>query len=78
MKPPVSKSLTLNYNLLLSNVAFKFNLRRFNKAAEAQLRTITRIVNRVAIAALTVGQCRLTVLKPALKAPMVSALDATT
>ena len=29
LKPPVSKSLKLKYDELLSNVAFKFNLRRY-------------------------------------------------
>ena len=33
LKPPVSKSLKLKYGKMLSNVAFKFNLRRYNEAS---------------------------------------------
>ena len=31
LKPPRTKHLTLNCDILLSNSAFKFNLRRYNK-----------------------------------------------
>jgi len=33
LKPPVSKSLKLKSDALLSNVAFNFNLRRYSKGA---------------------------------------------
>jgi hypothetical protein len=32
LKPPGTKRLTLKYDMLLSNFAFKFNLRRHMKA----------------------------------------------
>ena len=34
LKPPGTKRLKLNCNVLLSSFAFEFNLRRFNKANE--------------------------------------------
>jgi len=33
LKPPGTKRLKLEYDVLFSNFAFKFNLRRYNKAA---------------------------------------------
>jgi hypothetical protein len=46
LKAPRSKRLKLKYDDLLSNFAFKFNLRRYNKMEE--------------VAACMVGRCRLT------------------
>jgi len=65
LKPPVSTSLKLKYDELLSNVAFKFNLRRYTKN---KLCSGCRGVYYC-----TVGRCRLTVSKPVLK--LVRAYD---
>jgi len=37
LKPPGSKRLKLNWDILLSNFAFKFNLRRCNPSPTAAL-----------------------------------------
>ena len=79
--------MKLNCDILLSNSAFKFNLRRYNKDAEAvALRRHDGVLLRlkgdgkrysVALRDDKVGPCRLTVSKTVLKAPMVFALEAT-
>ena len=68
-------ALTLKYDEPLSNVAFNFNLRRYStgvkcwggnsqcKANNDNDKTVVR-------------QCRFTVSKPVLKAPVVSAISA--
>jgi len=69
LKAPGVKRLKLKCDKLLSNFAFNLNLRRctlgerLHFAGEATMRQHP------------VGRCRLTVSKPALKAPMVSALE---
>jgi len=40
LKPPVSKSLKLKFDKLLSNVAMKFNLRRYRTGAATCLRSV--------------------------------------
>ena len=40
LKPPVSKSLRLKCDKLLSNVAFKFNLRRYSTEVEPGALTV--------------------------------------
>jgi len=61
LKAPGTKRLKLKYDNLLSSFAFKFNLRLYMEEIVYQRQ---------------VGRCRLTVSKPALKAPEVSALEA--
>jgi hypothetical protein len=39
LKAPGTKRLKLNYDKLLSTVAFRFNLRRYTAAAQAQTKT---------------------------------------
>ena len=51
----------------LSNVAFKFNVRRYNEE--------TRLSDEFRMYEFKVGRCRLTVSKPELKGRLVSALD---
>ena len=51
LKPPGTKRFKLNYDVLLSNFAFNFNLRRYPEAA-AKVRAEARRV--------MVGRCRLT------------------
>ena len=65
-------SLKLTYDELLSTFAFKFNVRRCSPVAARVCATAGRPDG---VAAPKVGQCRLTVSEPVLKAPMVSALD---
>jgi len=88
LKAPGSKRLKLKYDELLSNVAFNFNLRRCITgrndvnihAANTKGRTARDVSESAAITReitqAMVRRCRLTVSKPALKAPMVSALEA--
>jgi len=61
LKPPGTKRLKLKCDELLTNFAFKFNLRRFTEAAAARM----------------VRRCWLTLSKPVLRAPLVSVLEAT-
>jgi len=58
--------LKLTYDDTLTNFAFNFNLRRYTEVLSmtAELKPYCMV-----------GRCRLTVSKPVLKAPMVSALD---
>ena len=63
LKVAGSKHLNLEYDGLLSSSALSFNLRRCTKGKRTRN-------NKV-------GRCRLTVSKPLLKAPMVSALEPT-
>ena len=66
-----------------SNFAFNVNLRRYNEAiAYLKSTTTINVTNGDALAVSfngealdVVGQCRLPVSKPVLKAPMVSALE---
>jgi len=83
LKAPGNKRLKLKYDKLLSSVAFNWNLRRYISGAistlgRAWLRRTTRrrwIGTPARQTRVTVGRCRLTVSKPGLKAPMVSALE---
>jgi len=68
LKPPGTKRLKLKYDELLSNVAFKFNLRRYNEERE-------HVVEEEEAEDHAVGRCRLTVSKPELIARPVSALE---
>ena len=80
LKAPEIKRLKLEYDKLLSSFAFNFNLRRF---MEDKNRTEFSVIDGVRyfhtgdIGAFTakVRRCRLTVSKPVLTAPMVSALE---
>ena len=65
--------MKLKYYQLPSSFAFKFYLRRFTMAALAA--EDSAVCD--AAAEFLVRRCRLTVSKPVLKAPMVSALEAT-
>jgi hypothetical protein len=58
--------LKLEYDKLLSSVAFNLSLRRYN---EVNVIESARLADEV-------GRCRFTVSKPVLKAPTVSALEA--
>jgi len=84
--------LKLKYHELLSTIAFNFNLRRYSEAllmkrlgkeansgARRRLRSEKADENadEKADKITKVGQCRLRVSKPVLKAPMVSAFEAT-
>jgi hypothetical protein len=76
LKAPESKHLKPKYYELPSNLAFKFNLRRFKTGVEfgvANYHMPCMFRNP------KVRRCRLTVSKPVLKAkaPMVSALEGT-
>ena len=51
LKPPVSKILKPEYDKLLSNIAFKFNLRRYT-------------VVEMHVASFAVGRCRLILSNP--------------
>jgi hypothetical protein len=53
--------------MLLSNLAFKFNLRRYTQAADFD--------QPLAAWNTSVGRCRLTVSKPELKARLASTLE---
>jgi len=64
LKLPATKGLQLNWDEPISKIAFKFKLRRYNS------------VFLTFGAALMVRRCRLTLSKPALKAPTVRALEA--
>jgi len=63
LKPPGTNRLKLKYDELLSIFAFNFNLARYSTGAGLE-----QLLRQV-------GWCRLTVSNPALKAPMVSALE---
>ena len=73
LKPPGTKRLRLKCDILLSTSAFKFNLRRYTEVSS----TIEFAAYDASYEAKVVGRCRLTVSKPVLKAPMVSALETT-
>ena len=81
LKPPGTLHLKLTHDRPLSNVAFNVNLRRYSMDYEssggetaliraAGLQRFTCVQTLIAV-----GRCRLTVYKPMLKAPVVSALD---
>ena len=74
LRAPGIERLTLNCDGPLSNFAFNFNLRRYNLAF-----AICAPGDGVLIPApyYQVGRCRYTLSKPVLKAPVVSALEAT-
>ena len=73
--------MILKYDEPLSNFAFNFNVRRYIE--EGHVPDVAPALdkggcmdgNQSSLAQLTVGRCRLTVSKPVLKAPMVSALE---
>jgi len=75
LKAPEYKRLKLKHYNPLSRFAFNFNLRRYisDSCTSAALANMSSSGNPAAAHA--VGQCRLTVSKPVLKAPMVSALE---
>ena len=80
LKAPVTMRLILQYDELLSNVAFNFNLRRCSKAHgwawEYQLNQLS--IDKVEVMSTSrvmVGRCMLPVSKPELKARLVSALE---
>ena len=76
---------------MLSNFAFNFNLRRYNlvvlftsSATVIQFAVLGQLLvghsawfGALCLVASVVGRCRLTLSKPVLKAPMVSALEIT-
>jgi hypothetical protein len=91
MKPTLkalgTKRLNLKYDVPLSNVTFKFNLRRYNLA---ECRSATKSASDMRAAAEraragaadgsgvapdVVGRCRLTTSKSVLKAPTASTLE---
>jgi hypothetical protein len=59
--------LKLQHSETLSNFAFKTNLRRYTLALDNAALKLSKSM---------VGRCRLTLSKPVLKAPMLSALEA--
>ena len=70
----------MRYDVPLSNFAFNFNLRRYNKAhthKEHTPREPSQTAQTFSDQVQTVGQCKLTVSKPVVKAQMASALKAT-
>jgi len=72
LKAPGFSGLKLEYDEPLSNFAFNFNLRRYTVVCIDEVHERS-IENELLIT--TVGRCRLTVSKPMLIAPMVSALE---
>jgi hypothetical protein len=74
LKPPGTELLKLSYDMPFSKFAFNFNLRRYSLDTDLRRRTLHWWG---AIDLRKVGRCRLTVSKFVLKAPMVSALEAT-
>ena len=79
LTPPGTKRLKLRCDILVSTSAFKFDVRRYMKAAAAATAADLRSaeLRSAPLAQPAVGRCRLTVSKPVLKAPTVSALEAT-
>jgi hypothetical protein len=79
LKPPGTKRLKLQSDVLLSTSAFKFNLRRYTGVIRENMNMERRKVWLPGKDGLTdkVRWCRLTVSKPVLKAPTVSALGGT-
>ena len=82
LKALETKRLKLQYDEPPSNFALKFNLRRYTLLsyrlydpllAVAAVPTQSRRI--LALASLLVGWCRLTVSKPVLEVPMISALE---
>jgi hypothetical protein len=65
LKAPRTKLLELQYDEVLSSVAFNLNLRRYNVDIGAPL-MLTMLINTV------VKRCRFIVSKGVLKAPMAS------
>ena len=68
-KPTGTKRLKLQYDELLSNFAFKFNLRRYTAAAAADMTAAVAAkhalnVRDIARALAVVGRCRLTLSNP--------------
>ena len=62
LKAPGIHRLKLNYVKLLSNFAFKFNLRRYNLVSDGLPDNCMAI--HKAVTAAKVGQCRLTLSNP--------------
>jgi hypothetical protein len=79
LNAPGTKRLKPKYDEPLSHFAFNFKLRRYNLElvlTAPRLDTMWDMLQRDPYAGPEVGLCRLTVSKPALKAPMVSAISA--
>jgi len=58
LTPPGTNCLKLKCDMLLSNTAFKFNLRRYNQATfDAGIQTVLRSV-KFAYSTREVGRCR--------------------
>ena len=78
LKPPGTKRLKPECDILLSTSAFKFSLRRYieeSKFLGGDLEH-THLVKGLDFALLNkVGWCRLTASKPVLKVPMISELE---
>ena len=76
--------MSLNLDNMLSSVAVKFNLRRYilyphpdtGNSCSGTAAMSVEIAKEIYGADCAVGRCRLTVSKPMLKAPMVSAINA--
>ena len=67
LKPPATKRVKLNVDMLLSNSAFKFDLRRYNKDVDENvITTLEQAMKGVTVAATMVWRCRLPVSKPVL------------
>jgi len=75
LKAPGTKRLKLEYDEALSNFAFNFNLRRYTVVKLVDERAAFDLAFFDINMPIMVGRCRLTVSKPVLKAPMVSALE---
>jgi hypothetical protein len=77
MKPTLKtygpERLKLQHVELLTNFAFKFNLRRYNQVCALLLKSRGGLVS--ADEGNTAGRCKLTVSKPVLKATVASALE---
>jgi len=71
LKAPGTESLKPRYDELLSNFAFKFNLRHYTTVQA----TLEEDHSNFVVAMNTVGRCRLTLSKPELKARLISALE---
>jgi len=84
LKAPGINRFKLNYDKLLSNFAFKINLRRYTKANVLVTKLEPAEVHSASSETGAqkgtdmVGRCKLTVSKPVLKAPMVAALETKT
>jgi len=70
LKPPGIERLKLKCDKLVSRFAFNFKLRRYSEGDYE-----VTVPTSASYGRSEVGQCRLTVSKPVLKAPMVSVLE---